>query len=120
MAQKTRGPKPKHVPQRTCIACRQTGGKRSLIRIARTPDGVVIDPTGKQPGRGAYLHPYQVCWQAVLQGGRLEQALRTRLSAEDRKSLETYMQTLPKTEAEAEAERAESEASGPRILDVYL
>jgi 7,8-dihydro-6-hydroxymethylpterin-pyrophosphokinase len=30
------------------------------------------------------------------------------------------MQTLPKTEAEAEAERAESEASGPRILDVYL
>lgn len=98
------GPKPKHVPQRTCIACRQVAGKRSLIRIVRTDTGVAVDSSGKQPGRGAYLHPYQTCWQAVLGGGRLAQALRTRLSAEDRAALEAFMQTLPLTEAEADAD----------------
>ena len=30
--------------------------KRDLLRIVRTPDGsVIIDPTGKANGRGAYL-----------------------------------------------------------------
>jgi predicted RNA-binding protein YlxR (DUF448 family) len=98
MAQKARGPKPKHVPQRTCIACRRVGGKRSLLRLVRTEAGVEIDPTGKKAGRGAYLHPYQVCWRAVLRGGRIEQALRTQLSPEDRQALVAYMATLPESE----------------------
>lgn len=99
MAQKGRGGKPKHVPQRTCIACRQVAGKRALLRLVKTEQGVVVDATGKLPGRGAYLHPYQNCWQAVLRGGRLEQALRTRLSEENRQSLLAYMATLPESEA---------------------
>jgi predicted RNA-binding protein YlxR (DUF448 family) len=98
MAQKGRGPKPKHVPQRTCIACRKVAGKRALLRLVRTDEGVVVDATGKLPGRGAYLHPYQNCWQAVLRGGRIEQALRTRLSDENRQALLAYMATLPVSE----------------------
>lgn len=124
MAQKVRGQKPKHVPQRTCIACRQVEGKRSLIRVVRTPEGVRVDPSGKLAGRGAYLHPYQTCWRAVLNSGRLGQALRTRLSDEERAALEAYMQSLPVDEAAAEAEAeaaAQSEANGGRrILDVYV
>jgi predicted RNA-binding protein YlxR (DUF448 family) len=58
-----------------------------------------VDPSGKLPGRGAYLHPYQNCWQAVLRGGRIEQALRVRLSEENRKALLAYMATLPESEA---------------------
>lgn len=125
MAQKARGPKPKHIPQRTCIACRQVAGKRSLVRVVRTPEGVVVDVTGKLPGRGAYLHPYQECWHAILRGGRLEQALRTRMSAEERAQLEAFMATLPATAAEADA-LAEAEANtartadGRRILDVFV
>ena len=46
----------KHVPQRTCVACREVNEKRSLIRIVRGPEGVAVDKTGKMPGRGAYLH----------------------------------------------------------------
>jgi predicted RNA-binding protein YlxR (DUF448 family) len=99
MAQKGRGAKPKHVPQRTCIACRQVAGKRNLLRLVRTETGVEVDTTGKLPGRGAYLHPYQNCWQAVLRGGRLEQALRTRLNEENRQALLAYMATLPESEA---------------------
>ncbi len=99
MAQKSRGPKPKHIPQRTCIACRQVVGKRSLLRIVRTESGIVVDPSGKVAGRGAYLHPYQACWRAALRGNRLEQALRTRLSEENRQALLAYMATLPESEA---------------------
>ncbi len=99
MAQKNRGPRPKHVPQRTCIACRQVEGKRSLVRLVRSETGIEIDPTGKKSGRGAYLHPYQECWRMVLRGNRLEQALRTRIDEENRQALIAYMATLPESEA---------------------
>jgi len=97
-----RGPKPKHVPQRTCIACRKVAGKRSLIRIVRTEQGIEMDPTGKKAGRGAYLHSNQACWKAILTGNRLSQALRTPLSAENRQTLTTFMAGLPQQEDEEE------------------
>jgi len=85
----------KHIPQRTCIACRETAGKRGLIRLVRTSEGVQIDPTGKKlAGRGAYLHPQQRCWRQALENRRIEQALRTKLSAADRERLETFTLTL--------------------------
>jgi predicted RNA-binding protein YlxR (DUF448 family) len=71
-----------------------------MVRLVRTPAGVAIDTTGKLAGRGAYLHPTRTCWQVVLKGNRIEQALRTRLSAEDRSRLLEYMQSLPETEAD--------------------
>ena len=41
---------------RTCVGCRQENPKRGMLRIVRDPEGnVSIDPTGKRPGRGAYL-----------------------------------------------------------------
>jgi predicted RNA-binding protein YlxR (DUF448 family) len=110
MAKKGQGQKPKHVPQRTCIACRQVAGKRALLRLVRTEKGVEVDTTGKLPGRGAYLHPYQNCWQAVLRGGRIEQALRTQLNDEERRALLAYMATLPKSEAEADTDERSVEA----------
>jgi predicted RNA-binding protein YlxR (DUF448 family) len=95
----------KHIPQRTCIACREIAGKRGLIRLVRTPEGVQIDPTGKKlAGRGAYLHPQQRCWRQALESRRIEQALRTKLSAADRERLETFMATLPETDVESTPE----------------
>jgi len=94
-----------HIPQRTCIACREVAGKRGLIRLVRTPEGVQIDPTGKKlAGRGAYLHPQQRCWRQALENRRIEQALRTKLSAADRERLEAFMVTLPETEVESTTE----------------
>ena len=107
MTQKARGgAKPKHVPQRTCIACRHVAGKRALLRLVRTEQGVEVDPTGKKAGRGAYVHPYQECWRAVLRGGRIDQALRTRLSEENRQALLAFMATLPESEAQDSADTA--------------
>ncbi|MDD3341817.1 MAG: YlxR family protein [Bacilli bacterium] len=46
----------KKVPMRTCIVTKEKFPKMELIRVVRTPEGtVVIDKTGKQNGRGAYL-----------------------------------------------------------------
>lgn len=94
MSRKQKGPRPKHVPQRTCIACRTTGGKRTLIRIVRTESGVVVDPSGKKSGRGAYLCASRSCWEAALQGKQIERALRVQLSSAQRTELEELMQTL--------------------------
>ena len=77
MAPQPRGSRPRHVPQRTCIACRQTGVKRELVRIVRTTHGsVVIDPGGKLSGRGAYLHESSECWSLALTRSLLARALK--------------------------------------------
>ena len=85
----------KHVPQRTCVGCRQTQGKRDMIRVVRAPEGQVqVDPTGKRPGRGAYVHSAPDCWRLALKDNRLELALKTALSAQDRAALAEFAETL--------------------------
>ena len=92
----------KHVPQRTCVGCREVLPKRKMIRLVRTGNGVQVDPTGKLAGRGAYLHDRRECWERALKGA-LGHALKTTLTVEDRVRLETFMNTLP---ADAQAEVA--------------
>jgi uncharacterized protein len=92
----------KHVPQRTCVGCREVLPKRKMVRIVRTADGVQIDPTGKLPGRGAYLHDRRECWERGLKGA-LGHALKSSLAQDDRARLEEFMNTLP---ADVEAENA--------------
>lgn len=90
-----KGPRPKHVPQRTCVACREKGDKRGLIRIVRTPEHeVLIDPTGKRNGRGAYLCHRPSCWQRALTTPLLARALNTDIDDDARRALETYAAAL--------------------------
>jgi predicted RNA-binding protein YlxR (DUF448 family) len=84
----------KHVPQRTCVACREVLPKRQMVRIVRTAEGVRVDSTGKLAGRGAYLHDRRECWARGLRGA-LANALKAELTAEDRAQLENFMNTLP-------------------------
>ena len=81
-------------PQRTCVGCRETQGKRSLIRVVRSQDGIKVDPTSKLPGRGAYLHDRRSCWEKALKGS-LERALRVRLDEVAQATLTEYMNELP-------------------------
>lgn len=77
--------RPKHAPQRTCVVCRRQFDKRRLTRIVRTADsGVVVDPTGKRNGRGAYLCDQPACWDRATQNaGLLNQALNAQVSPEE-------------------------------------
>lgn len=48
--------KERKIPMRTCVVTKEKLQKKELIRVVRTPEGsVVIDESGKQNGRGAYL-----------------------------------------------------------------
>ncbi|HLF79823.1 MAG TPA: YlxR family protein [Dehalococcoidia bacterium] len=87
--------RPRRIPQRTCVACRSTSGKRELVRVVRTPEGAIeVDETGKKAGRGAYLCANRSCWAEALKKGRLDSALRTKLSADDRLRLTQYATSL--------------------------
>ena len=86
----------RHVPQRSCIACRRTDSKRALIRVVRTPQqGVQLDPTGKLAGRGAYLCQARPCWQKAFKSSALNRALKTTLTVDELTALQVYADSLP-------------------------
>jgi predicted RNA-binding protein YlxR (DUF448 family) len=53
----------------------------------------MIDPTGKAPGRGAYLHNVQSCWKDAIPDS-LTRALRVDLTDETIEELSLYMKNL--------------------------
>jgi len=86
-----RAPQPKRVPQRTCVGCHTVLPKRQLVRLVRTAQGTVaIDPTGKAPGRGAYLHDRRECWRKALAGSVLDHALKANLTEAERAQLRAH------------------------------
>ncbi len=75
--------KKRKIPLRVCIGCQEKRPKKELVRVVRTPDGeVVLDTTGKKPGRGAYLCPAEECFKKAIKGRRLEKNLRHPISAD--------------------------------------
>ena len=81
----------RHVPQRTCLACRKVKPKQELVRLVRAADGSIeIDPGGRKTGRGAYMCGLPECWEIGLKSGRLEQALKTMLTGPNREQLGKY------------------------------
>lgn len=75
----------KRVAQRICVGCGEMKPKKELIRVVRSPEGVVdLDPSpaGKKPGRGAYLCPNADCLTKAVKGKRLERALEQPISDE--------------------------------------
>lgn len=87
MKKKKQG-KRKHIPMRTCIICREKTDKRQLTRIVRTETGSVeVDRTGKKNGRGAYICGKIGCWETAVQSKRLDQALKTDITDEQKSAL---------------------------------
>jgi predicted RNA-binding protein YlxR (DUF448 family) len=87
--------KARHVPLRTCVACRTTGEKRGLVRIVRTSQGgVEVDLTGKADGRGAYLCRRRQCWLEALRREGLARALRVKIWDTDVAKLKAFAEEL--------------------------
>ncbi len=85
--------KSKRIPMRMCIGCSEMKEKRSLVRVIKTPEGVIfLDATGKKSGRGAYLCKNMDCFQNAKKGRRLERAFSCRVDAAVYEELENALQ----------------------------
>lgn len=70
--------KTKKIPMRSCIITREKLPKNELIRVVRTPEGnIVIDPTGKINGHGAYLKKDLEVFEKAKKGNALGHHLET-------------------------------------------
>lgn len=91
-------PRPRRQPERTCVSCRETQAKRTLVRLVRSPaegdSHVTVDESGRAHGRGAYLCNRPECWERALRTGALARALKLQLSPIDRQSLAAYAARL--------------------------
>ena len=83
----------KKIPQRQCMGCRERKNKRDLIRVVRSPEGVVsLDFSGKAPGRGAYLCPNPDCLKRAIRSKALDRSLETQIPEDVYARLEKEME----------------------------
>ncbi len=63
------------IPLRKCSGCGEMKPKRELIRVVRSPEGVIsLDLVGRAAGRGAYICPATDCLRAARKARRLERS----------------------------------------------
>ena len=75
--------KEKRIPLRKCVGCGQMKPKAELIRVVRdNAGGVSLDPSGKKPGRGAYLCPNPDCLTKAKKKKALERCFEQPVPAE--------------------------------------
>ena len=68
----------KKIPQRQCVGCGQVKDKKSLIRVVRTPEGVItMDLSGRMNGRGAYVCRDPECLKKAVKNHGLERTLKS-------------------------------------------
>lgn len=93
--------KVKKIPQRQCLGCREHRPKRELIRVVRSPEGVIsLDGRGKKPGRGAYVCPEAACLKKIRRSRALERAFSCTVPEEVYDALEAQLATLERPESE--------------------
>jgi len=70
----------KKIPMRRCVGCMESKPKRALIRIVKSDNGVMIDPTGKANGRGVYLCRYRECYNLAKKKRAISRGLDVALT----------------------------------------
>ncbi len=76
--------------------------KRDLVRIVHTPDGrLLVDATGKQAGRGAYLCPSAACLAQAMKRKSFDRAFRQPVPREAAGALEESMQQYLSSKTES-------------------
>ena len=73
----------KKIPMRQCLGCREMKPKKDLIRVVRSPEGLIsLDFKGKAPGRGAYLCRSGDCLKKAVKSKALERAFSAPIPSE--------------------------------------
>lgn len=82
----------KKIPLRKCIATGEQLPKQELLRIVKTPENkIVIDPTGKKNGRGAYIKKSIEALNIAKDKGLLKRALGVDIPDEVYESIRDYL-----------------------------
>ena len=72
--------KPKKIPMRMCVGCREMKPKATLLRVVKPQEGDAhIDRTGKAQGRGAYVCESIECLKKAQKTRALDRALETKI-----------------------------------------
>nr|MBQ8252655.1 YlxR family protein [Lachnospiraceae bacterium] len=67
----------KKIPLRQCVGCGEMRPKKEMMRVIKTPeDEIVLDLTGKQNGRGAYLCRQKECLNLAVKSKGLERSFK--------------------------------------------
>ncbi len=75
--------KPRKIPMRMCVGCREMKPKAQLLRVVKPQEGDArIDRTGKAQGRGAYICGRLECLRRARKSRALERALETGIDDE--------------------------------------
>jgi predicted RNA-binding protein YlxR (DUF448 family) len=70
----------KKIPMRMCVSCRERFAKKDLIRIVASTDGTVqVDPTGRMPGRGAYVCHNPECMKKAVEHSQFDRGLHRKV-----------------------------------------
>lgn len=73
----------KKIPMRQCKGCREMKPKKELVRVVKSPEGVIsIDLRGKAPGHGTYVCRNAGCLQRAVKSRALERELETPIPQE--------------------------------------
>ena len=87
--------RPRKIPLRVCVGCREKKPKKELVRIVKTPDDLVeLDLTGKKSGRGVYICPDRECLRSASKGKRLEKNLKSHIPPEILEKLHTDIEDM--------------------------
>ena len=79
----------KKVPMRQCVGCGEMKSKKEMMRVLKTAEGhIVLDITGKQNGRGAYLCKAEECLKKARKNRGIERSFKMSIPAEVYDSLE--------------------------------
>lgn len=83
----------KKIPMRQCVGCREMKPKKDLVRVVKSPEGVIsIDLKGKAPGRGAYVCHDSGCLRRAMKSSALSRGFETTIPAEIMAQLEAQME----------------------------
>ena len=91
--------KMKKIPMRTCVVTKEKYEKKELIRIVRTPEGIVeVDETGKKNGKGAYIKLSKEVIDKARKNKAIDRALEVDVPENIYKELEKIIERMDENE----------------------
>ena len=82
------------VPERRCVGCMESKAQSQLFRIAKTPDGIVIDTEGRSPGRGCYICKNRECIDKAVKKNGFAKSLRSTVNKDELQRISQVLSEL--------------------------